>query len=493
MRKMRKRLLLCLLAAVLLLVQVCPAFATGGATDWNTYFWNSNQETEKQRAARIEAAANALYEMGLIKGSGTNPDGTPNLNLGATFTRGEGATMITNLMGGNQEAINGDYPNPYTDDLSWAKPFVLYATAHNLVSGTGNGEFDIKSPMDVRQFLVMLLRMTGYWETANISWEQSPEYAVTCGLDVPRDWQTAPYTRGDAILACYSALDLLVGEEDNLTTFKYTLEMKGAIPSDRILDTGFTRGPVYPTQREIAVTDASQVEKNINLMLRTHVQTYRVRADGVSLQVVLDALGRKVYAYRGIEMYYGGNEAFLKMEYIGHEQVIGYLEGRTNTMDDLAWGFMDAALELHPTLVDPSMSEYEQVLAFHDYIVNNTEYDLFAPGYGTLVSGTGVCEDYAMTFALLCWLSGIDCRYVTGQAYGGGEWGEHAWNKVKVDGTWYNVDLTFDDPVVISNIDIGGVCLYDNFLKSDTVFKQDHYWEDCSFWPACNFNWDMTT
>lgn len=495
MRKTGKKLLICLLAAVLLLVQVGPAYATSdGGIDWNTLLWNSNNQKEDyatDRASKIQNAANTLYNLGLIQGSGTNADGTPDLNLGATFTRGEGAAILTNLMGGNQAALSEEYPNPYTDDLGWAKPFILYATANDLVSGTGSGEFNSTAAMDIRQFLVMVLRMTGYWERANCTWEQSPAYAITCGVDVPKDWQSVSYTRGDAILACYSALDLLVGEEDNLTTFRYTLEKKGVIPSDRILDTGFTWGPIYPTVREVTVTDPSQMEKAVNLMIRSHVQPFEFHAVGVSMDSVWTALTQPVYSYRGVGRNIASshpNEALVDVTYIAHEQVIAYLEGRTNRMEKGAWEFLKAALALHPTLVDPSMSDYEQVKIFHDYIVNNTHYDPNAPGYGTLATGTGMCEDYTMTFELLCWLSGIDCRYVTGDAYGVGGWQGHAWNKVLVDGTWYNIDLTFDDPIT----NIGDVCLYDYFLKSDATFRYEHHWEECSFWPACNTDMNVS-
>ncbi len=491
MRKTGKKLLVCLLAAVLLLVQVGLAFAASdGGIDWNTLIWNSDNQKENyaaDRASKIQNAANTLYNLGLIQGSGTNADGTPNLNLGATFTRGEGAAILTNIMGGNQAALREEYPNPYTDDLGWAKPFILYATANDLVSGTGSGEFNSTAAMDIRQFLVMVLRMTGYWEKANCTWEQSPAYAISCGVDVPKDWKSASYTRGDAILACYSALDLLVGEEDNLTTFRYTLEKKGVIPSDRILDTGFTWGPSYPTVREITVTDPAQMEKAVNPMIRSHVQPFEFHLTGTDVNAVWNALSDPVYAYRGVgNVYIPGNqsEVLIDITYIGHEQVIAYLEGRTNEMETGARELMEAALKLHPTLVDPSMSDYEQVKIFHDYIVNNTHYDLNAPGYGTLVTGTGLCEDYAMTFELLCWLSGIDCRYVTGYAEGA----NHAWNKVLVDGTWYNIDLTFDDPVT----NFGDVCFYDYFLKSDATFRAGHSWEECAFWPACNTDMNIS-
>ena len=60
-----------------------------------------------------------------------------------------------------------------------------------------------------------------------------------------------------------------------------------------------------------------------------------------------------------------------------------------------------------------------------------------------------------------------------------GNGGGHAWNKVKVDGSWYNIDLTWDDPVSSRPI-----LSYDYFLVSDAVMKKDHSWADYGVWPA---------
>jgi transglutaminase/protease-like cytokinesis protein 3 len=50
----------------------------------------------------------------------------------------------------------------------------------------------------------------------------------------------------------------------------------------------------------------------------------------------------------------------------------------------------------------------------------------------------------------------------------GGE--EHVWNIVKVDGKWYNIDLTWDDPI----LDNGeSMISYDFFLKNNEDFY-DH-------------------
>lgn len=89
-----------------------------------------------------------------------------------------------------------------------------------------------------------------------------------------------------------------------------------------------------------------------------------------------------------------------------------------------------------------------------------------------------VCDGYTHAFDLLCYLSGIDCLKIAGTANGGG----HAWNKVELDGVWYNVDVTWDDPVVIGG---GDMLRYDYFLVSDETLARDHQWTAYSGQPDC--------
>ena len=67
------------------------------------------------------------------------------------------------------------------------------------------------------------------------------------------------------------------------------------------------------------------------------------------------------------------------------------------------------------------------------------------------------------------------CLVVTGDYNGTG----HMWSKVMVDGQWYNVDCTVDDPVP----DQKGKVRYDMFLRSDAYLKQQDYTWNESLWP----------
>lgn len=100
-------------------------------------------------------------------------------------------------------------------------------------------------------------------------------------------------------------------------------------------------------------------------------------------------------------------------------------------------------------ILDDSMSEYQKVLAIHDWITFRATYNTvdINNGYNQFIDGLlkeedynlTVCNGYALTFSTLCAMAGIEAKYVTGYAREG-----HAWNEVKVDGKWYCVDTTWD-------------------------------------------------
>lgn len=121
--------------------------------------------------------------------------------------------------------------------------------------------------------------------------------------------------------------------------------------------------------------------------------------------------------------------------------------------------------------------DYTTVKNIHDYIVLNTEYPASFSGDNvhmvsyTLSNGIAVCDGYAKTFYFLCKMNGIECIMVTGTATNSsGKTESHAWNKVKINGKWYAVDITWDDPYP----DEKGRVLYNYFLLADEDINKNH-------------------
>lgn len=146
-------------------------------------------------------------------------------------------------------------------------------------------------------------------------------------------------------------------------------------------------------------------------------------------------------------------------------------------------------LEGIPALTDETLPDYDRELALHDWMIAWAEYD---PGalssdpygepmpdndnpYGFLTGKKGICLGYAATFQLLMELSGIECVTVRGLSHAGTA--DHAWNLVKLEGDWYAVDTTWDDPV--ASFPVSAAIAHQYFNVTDEFLRQhDHQWDE---------------
>ena len=126
------------------------------------------------------------------------------------------------------------------------------------------------------------------------------------------------------------------------------------------------------------------------------------------------------------------------------------------------------------TIIKPSMTQFQKVKAINDYIVSNTTYGTKTKAsphsaYALLFEGQAVCQGYALSAYKMLEQAGIETKYVVGFVNGTEA---HAWNMVKVDGKWYHLDTTWNDPLP-NRI---GASSYDYFLVTDAQLKKDHTW-----------------
>ena len=130
-------------------------------------------------------------------------------------------------------------------------------------------------------------------------------------------------------------------------------------------------------------------------------------------------------------------------------------------------------------------STYDKILYVHDYIIDNTVYDTetlelikaeenegllnASTAYGCLVEKTAICSGYSSAFQLIMQKLGIECGKVNGKR--ASESGSHQWNYVGVDGEYYFMDLTWDDPIKDSG---ENTKTYEYFLISYDDMKNTH-------------------
>ncbi|MGY3725400.1 Glucan-binding domain-containing protein (YG repeat) [Granulicatella balaenopterae] len=123
------------------------------------------------------------------------------------------------------------------------------------------------------------------------------------------------------------------------------------------------------------------------------------------------------------------------------------------------------------------LSDPDKVVFAYQYLVEHIDYDTKYYGrpsqYNSLVLGKAVCEGYARAFKYLMDKSGIICEYETGDIKSSGAQGEslgalHAWNRVKIEGKWYYVDVTWGDSS-LTGIDYNYLFASKEFMEKSRV------------------------
>lgn len=98
-------------------------------------------------------------------------------------------------------------------------------------------------------------------------------------------------------------------------------------------------------------------------------------------------------------------------------------------------------------------TDEQKVVAIYNYMAGRYSFDSqlakeitsgkitkYIPNtQATLNGNTGICYDLSSLFAAMCRSEGIPCTLTTG--YAGSTY--HAWNKVNVNGSWHQIDLTY--------------------------------------------------
>lgn len=139
------------------------------------------------------------------------------------------------------------------------------------------------------------------------------------------------------------------------------------------------------------------------------------------------------------------------------------------------------------SVVNNKMSDFEKELALHDYVVNHTAYDYdnllkntlpddSFTAYGTLIKGVSVCQGYSKAMFRLLNAAGVKTLIVIGNSDGV----PHAWNMVSIEGSYYQLDATFDDPISRN----GQVLSHDYFNLTDTEISKNHSYNKSDY-PSC--------
>ncbi len=134
-------------------------------------------------------------------------------------------------------------------------------------------------------------------------------------------------------------------------------------------------------------------------------------------------------------------------------------------------------------LKDAKGNNYKKIKYIHDYLIDELSYDESYKSvgtrdiYGALVNKIVVCEGYSKAFKYLLDELNIPCILVSGTAVDtSGNEEAHMWNYVKINDTWYLVDVTWDDPVIEGGSNLN-MYRYKYFCQGDNI-NTDHFLEN---------------
>ena len=168
--------------------------------------------------------------------------------------------------------------------------------------------------------------------------------------------------------------------------------------------------------------------------------------NGAEFKKVISTLNNFVHPYNSsnnVKISYGG------------DYKIGISINRAYTQDEIN-EINNKVDKILSENVNNNMPPKEKIRAIHDYIIDHTEYDKLKyenknddtyksnTAYGVLIEGYGTCNGYADAMEIFLDKMNVINYKISNE--------EHIWNLVYLDGKWYHLDLTWDDPISDINI-----------------------------------------
>ena len=202
----------------------------------------------------------------------------------------------------------------------------------------------------------------------------------------------------------------------------------------------------------------------------------------------------EAYTYDNAEVFYlSPKKMYLNIEtttrggvstydvYINSGNEVNYLTEEFSSKAEVDQAIAQIEQVKNQILQNKTGNTYEDIKMVHDYLVDSINYESSLSKqniyniYGALVNRECVCEGYARAFKYLLDELNIPCIMVIGTGTNSqGETENHAWNYVQLNGNWYAVDTTWDDPVVIGGGTASEESRYKYFLVGREIIDQDH-------------------
>lgn len=120
-----------------------------------------------------------------------------------------------------------------------------------------------------------------------------------------------------------------------------------------------------------------------------------------------------------------------------------------------------------------TLTDEEKAKVAYTWVLNNITYDCDCNTFyqyfdldKTLQTKKGICYDIANLFTAICRSQNIPCYSLDGYRKDDYQY-KHTWNRVCIDGVWYNVDITAD----LTNSIPYGFCKINSYDSSEEEFN----------------------
>ena len=452
-----------LLSALLLLCGILsPAVLAAEDAAYEDALWKNGV----YESTLGDMAGRRLYVYGIVDSNGeiTEQSTDKDIVLNADHPAGrlEAALYFYRLWDSSKEVVCpfSDVPEEYAEAVAW-----LYS--EGIVKGIGNGMFGV-GDLTEYQALVILSRLLG-WETE----ERDVLYTIAEAEELlPLDRQEEVFTRGELFQILCALADSYFPERcvpvrpeicspkkisilaDSYESAERQMEAAAVYVSARIAVTFLESCPTGDVEAFALHYDWDTADSGFPLIWALNL-TYRkpcslVRYSDRRYELIMSCYSSAYLAFADtldwLRVY--SDEAFSRC-------LAEFVEQTVLPLREL------------PT-------EYERVRAAHDLLCELADYDYeyFNGGrdeahriLGFFIHQKVVCDGYANVYQWMLAYLGTKSYVVVGKAEG-----SHAWNKVKLEGAWYNVDVCWSDT---------GSDQEKYFLKSDAWFEaNDHSFTD---------------
>jgi len=473
---------------------------------------------------------NFFIEAQLLKGDGSG------YGLDKPTTRMEGIIILIRLLGEEAEAQKLQAsPCRFLDVPNWAAGYANYADERGISKGVSADRFGTNDLMTAQQFHTLLLRVIGYDDASgDFRWDNAVDKAENLGIlsrelaDRYEDHYT--YMKRDLIETSFSFLmaqykdgdATLIGNlvDSGVISYELAEEYGLVVEGWDSISTNLSEDESYTFELEdnvLTITGRSDDEdKQWLLALISNKETgaektektFKRDSDGeYEFSISVNNLPKGEYfvdLYANDEKYnrytsfilsslilkvtsgdsyfvpapiYGENLRFFKGNQVDARDEFMTLMTRADR------NAIDRIKELSAEITKDCGTDYEKILAIHDWVADYVYYDKdFLTGkkdstnlssISVLDNRYAVCSGYSSLTKDLITAAGIPCKLIVGYALGidsdEDDWGDvnlrrlepnHAWNEAYADGRWIILDTTWDS----SNTYEGG-----SFDKGDGV------------------------